>query len=549
MLRNLSISMKLLLLIAVFLASFAVFSLFAWRTIETVRVNGPVYREIIQGKDLIADVLPPPAYIIESYLLAHELLDSTDAGERAELIARGDQLRLDYEQRQVHWKRVLEPGELADLMTTTAARAAGEFFALREAEYLPALKIGDSAAARAALLRMANAYRSHRLAIDRVVEIAARNNARYEQAAEARVQADRSTLLLLGSSLVVVVVLLAWLAGREARRLGLRIGVAAQVAKQVAGGDLTAQVPATSDDDETGQLLRAIAGMTGNLRALVARAKQTSIEMLTSATEFAAASRQQELTVQGFGASTQQVASAARQISTTSSELSVTVEGINLVANQTAELAEEGRSGLRHLDETMARLGQTAGGMSTRLAAIREEAAEITSVVTTISKVADQTNLLSINAAIEAEKAGEQGLGFLVLAREIRRLADQTAVATLDIEEMVKQMQAAVSAGVMEIDRFAEEVRSGIGSVERIGGRFGQIISQVKTLSERFDTVNSGMRSQSAGARQISDAMGQLTDGARQTNAALREFNAATETLRDSIGSLKQQIAQFNVGG
>lgn len=549
MLRNLSISMKLLMLVAVFLASFALFSLFAWRTIETVRVNGPLYREIIQGKDLIADVLPPPAYIIESYLLAHELLDTSDTGERAELIARGEQLRLDYDQRQVYWKRTLEPGEMADLMTVTAARAAAEFFTLRETEYLPALKEGDQAGARTALQRMANAYRAHRLAIDRVVVITERNNARFEQEAEARVQADRNTLLLLGSSLVVVVVLLAWLAGREARRLGQRIGVAAQVAKQVAGGDLTAQVPATTDDDETGQLLRAIAGMTGNLRSLVARAKQTSIEMLTSATEFAAASRQQELTVQGFGASTQQVASAARQISSTSSELSLTVEGINLVANQTAELAEEGRSGLRHLDETMARLSQTAGGMSTRLAAIREEAAEITSVVTTISKVADQTNLLSINAAIEAEKAGEQGLGFLVLAREIRRLADQTAVATLDIEEMVKQMQAAVSAGVMEIDRFAEEVRSGIGSVERIGGRFGQIISQVKTLSERFDTVNSGMRSQSAGARQISDAMGQLTDGARQTNAALREFNAATESLRDSIGGLKQQIAQFNVGG
>jgi methyl-accepting chemotaxis protein WspA len=195
----------------------------------------------------------------------------------------------------------------------------------------------------------------------------------------------------------------------------------------------------------------------------------------------------------------------------------------------------------------MDRLAKAAGSVTSRLAAIREEAVAITGVVTTISKVADQTNLLSINAAIEAEKAGEQGLGFLVLAREIRRLADQTAVATLDIEEMVKQMQTAVSAGVMEIDRFAEEVRSGTGGVERIGTRFSQIISQVKSLSERFETVNAGMGAQSHDARQISEAMTSLVDGARQTSSSLQEFNAATETLRDSIGGLKQQIAQFKV--
>lgn len=76
-----------------------------------------------------------------------------------------------------------------------------------------------------------------------------------------------------------------------------------------------------------------------------------------------------------------------------------------------------------------------------------------------------------------------------MLAREIRRLADQTAVATLDIEQMVKQMQTAMSAGATEIDRLAEEVRSGVGTVERVGSQFTQIISQVKTLSERFDTV------------------------------------------------------------
>src|SRR5206468_470610 len=120
------------------------------------------------------------------------------------------------------------------------------------------------------------------------------------------------------------------------------------------------------------------------------------------------------------------------------------------------------------------------------LSVIREKANDINLVVTTITKVADQTNLLSVNAAIEAEKAGEYGLGFLVLAREIRRLADQTAVATLDIDRMVREMHTAVSAGVMEMDKFSEEVRRGVTGVGQIGGDLGRIITRVGSLSERF---------------------------------------------------------------
>jgi methyl-accepting chemotaxis protein WspA len=109
----------------------------------------------------------------------------------------------------------------------------------------------------------------------------------------------------------------------------------------------------------------------------------------------------------------------------------------------------------------MQQLVGSVGSTSPKLAVIREKADNITQVVTTMTKVADQTDLLSINAASEAEKAGEYGRGFRVVAREIRRLADQTAVATLDIEGMVRLAQGAVPAGVMQMDKFGEEVRCG----------------------------------------------------------------------------------------
>ena len=134
-------------------------------------------------------------------------------------------------------------------------------------------------------------------------------------------------------------------------------------------------------------------------------------------------------------------------------------------------LAGSGQAGLARMEETMRQVMEAAGSINAKLAVLNEKAGNINQVVTTITKVADQTNLLSLNAAIEAEKAGEYGRGFAVVATEIRRLADQTAVATYDIEQMVKEMQSAVSAGVMGMDKFSEEVRRGMQEVQQVGGQ------------------------------------------------------------------------------
>ena len=186
-------------------------------------------------------------------------------------------------------------------------------------------------------------------------------------------------------------------------------------------------------------------------------------------------------------------------------------------------------------------------GVADRLAAINEKAVNIGGVVTTITKVAEQTNLLSVNAAIEAEKAGEYGLGFLVVAREIRRLADQVGQATLDIERMVKEMQGAVSSGVMEMDRFSEQVRRNVGDVRSIGRSMTEIIGSVDEAGKSFGTVREGMRSQAAGAGQISEAMATLSTNAKATAEAVKEFGRASEDLQRSIGLLKTAIAAFQL--
>jgi len=159
--------------------------------------------------------------------------------------------------------------------------------------------------------------------------------------------------------------------------------------------------------------------------------------------------------------------------------------------------------------------------------------------------VADQTNLLSLNAAIEAEKAGEFGQGFAVVATEIRRLADQTAVATYDIEQMVKEMQSAVSAGVMGMDKFAEEVRRGNEEVCGVTAQLVQIIQQVQALTPRFEAVNDGMQAQSTAAGQISDALTQLGETAQQSAQALRQNTEAIDQLTQASHGLQEAVERF----
>lgn len=331
-----------------------------------------------------------------------------------------------------------------------------------------------------------------------------------------------------------------------ARSISTPIRTAVAVANQVAGGDLRADVGDTADD-ETGALLGAIQTMTNDLRGLIGRIQHSSVALISTATAIQATASEQQQVITDYGASTSQAVAAVKEISVTSQELLRTMTEVNDMASHTGKMATAGRVGLGGMDGTMRQLAESTSSFGSKLAVISERAANINLAVTTITKVADQTNLLSINAAIEAEKAGEYGLGFLVVAREIRRLADQTAVASLDIERMVKEMQYSVSAGVMEMDKFAEQVRTGVREIGDVSAKLGEIIEAVQGISGRFGQVTEGMRAQSQGAEQIREAMIRLAEGATRTASSLNDFNGATVHLREAVGDLKEEVSRFTI--
>jgi methyl-accepting chemotaxis protein WspA len=197
----------------------------------------------------------------------------------------------------------------------------------------------------------------------------------------------------------------------------------------------------------------------------------------------------------------------------------------------------------------MERLDHRTREVADRLETIAEKASAISSVVVTIAKVAEQTNLLSVNAAIEAEKAGDAGLGFLVVAREIRRLADQTAGASHDIARIVAQMQASVTEGVGEMARFTGDMRSGTSEVQALAEDLGGIIGAVDRSFAEFSGVRDGMASQSAGVEQIELAAAQVAAGARQSASASQEFGRVAEELAHAVAVLQDAAARFRLRG
>ncbi len=281
--------------------------------------------------------------------------------------------------------------------------------------------------------------------------------------------------------------------------------------------------------------------------ALIRRLQQSVVQITTSATQIAASGKELEATVAEQLASTNEVTATAQEIAATSRQLVKTMERVGDMAQSTAHSANDSQDELAQMEHVMHQLSEATTSISSKLGVMNTKAGNINNVVTTITKVADQTSLLSLNAAIEAEKAGEYGAGFAVVAREIRRLANQTAVATLEIEQIVKDMQSAVTVGVMEMDKFNHSVSTSVDQVSKISDQVAKVIHQVQSLPPQFEQVSRSMDEQSQGAQQISEAMEQLAQASHQTVDALRETNSALDQLDDAAQGLRKEISRSRV--
>jgi methyl-accepting chemotaxis protein WspA len=320
---------------------------------------------------------------------------------------------------------------------------------------------------------------------------------------------------------------------------------AVRVADAMAHGDLALSINA-APSDETGQMLRALRQMIENLNMLLSQAKQSSNQLDSAVSLISTTAKVQEAGVADVKTATQQIATAVNQISATGQELERTMNHVSARVAETAALADVGQTNLKKMDNSMSQLAQANEVISRRLAIITEKAETMSGIFAQLTNVTDQANLLSLNAEIEAAKAGQFGLGFTVVAREIRRLADQSAVGTLHIEQMVQEMQVAVTEGARGIADLSEQVMRGVNAVASTSEQLRLIIDRVQHLTPQFEAAREGMQSQSAGARQIHGAMIQLTTVTESTSSSAQELMKATHQLHNAVAGLREEMSHFN---
>jgi methyl-accepting chemotaxis protein WspA len=276
-------------------------------------------------------------------------------------------------------------------------------------------------------------------------------------------------------------------------------------------GDLSMRL-SLDRKDEFGAIESGFNEMAEALANLVAQAQRSSVQVTTSVTEIAATSKQQQATATETAATTTEIGATSREIAATSRDLVRTMTEVTTAADQASSLAGSGQQGLARMEETMHQVMGAADLVNAKLGILNEKASNITQMVVTIVKV-----------------------------------ADQTAVATYDIEQMVREIQSAVSAGVMGMDKFSEEVRRGMFEVQQVGEQLSQIIHQVQALAPRVLMVNEGMQAQATGAEQINQALAQLSDASTQTVESLRQASYAIDELSQVAAGLRGGVSRFKV--
>ncbi len=318
-------------------------------------------------------------------------------------------------------------------------------------------------------------------------------------------------------------------------------------AESVADGNLLVQIDTDGNQNEVGMLNRSINNMTESLREQTIKIREAVDILNTTATSMVSASSMQEEAMKGLEGNVAQVGVSSKQISVTAHELAKTMEDIKNVALETSKLANAGQVSLAGMQSTMQSLSQGTDVIYEKLALIHQKSENIDSVIAAITKITDRTNLLSLNAAIEAEKAGEYGRGFSVVAQEIGRLADETGISALDISDIINEMQESVADGVAEMDRFREGVTQGVQSADDATLQLSQVIAKVAYLSPEFDKVNEGMHFQSLGSGQISDAMADLNLSAVRMTISLSQFKDVTDSLNVAANRLIATVSRFRV--
>lgn len=473
--NKLKIKYKMFIIIVFFIIGFIIFGTYALYMFSKVKVSGELYNNIIQGKDLVADILPPPEYIIESDLLTYQILNEDDKNNLEILINKSEDLEKEYNDRHEFWSKTLPEGDMKKYMTVEAYNYASEFFSIRDNEFFPAIRAGNKVEAQKLVNgKLLEAYKKHRESIDKVVTLANESNDKIEK--EALSIINDSIKILIGVA-VIIAFIVSIFSIFISKTITDPLILAVNTLGEIASGNFSKEIPKNMKvrKDEIGDIIIAIDLMKDSLKKLISKLTGECFSINEITTHVLENMNGLDEDIEEVSAVTEELSAGMEESLASTEEMSVSSKEIEIFVDNIAKEAANGLKAAKEINNRAKSIKSSVNISQNKAQMIINEVVKdveksiddstviekIRILSETIMQITSQTNLLALNASIEASRAGEAGRGFTVVADEIRKLAEESKNTVVEIQEVTGLIRKSVNelaSNSKKLIMFVEEV-------------------------------------------------------------------------------------------